>query len=57
MVFSNTGLFIGEKFYEISEDNILTIKGEEVYKGGWIDIIVIQSTEALTSADNVLGLL
>lgn len=57
MVFSNTGLFIGEKFYEISEDNILTIKGEEVYKGGWIDIIVVQSTEALTSADNVLGLL
>ena len=57
MVFSNTGLFIGEKFYEISEDNILRIKGEEVYKGGWIDIIVIQSTEALTSADNVLGLI
>lgn len=57
LVFTNTGLFIGEKFYEISEDNILTIKGEEVYKGGWIDIIVVQSTEALTSADNILGLL
>lgn len=57
LVFANTGLYIGEKFYDISDDNILTIKGEEVYKGGWIDIIVVQSTEALTSADNILGLL
>ena len=57
LLFTNTGLYIGEKFYDISDDNILTIKGEEVYEGGWIDIIVIQSTEALTSADNILGLL
>lgn len=57
LVFANTGLFIGEKFYEISDDNILEIKGEKIYEGGWIDIILVQSTEALTSADNVLGLL
>ena len=57
LVFANTGLYIGERFYDISDDNILTIKGEEIYEGGWIDIIVIQSTEALTSADNILSLL
>lgn len=57
LIFANTGLYIGEKFYEISDDNILTITGEQVYLGGWIDIIVVQSTGALTSADNILGLL
>lgn len=57
LIFENTGLYIGEKFYEITDDNILIIKGEEVYRGGWIDIICIQSTGALTSADNILGLL
>lgn len=57
LIFANTGLYIGEKFYTISHDNVLTIKGEEVYNGGWLDIVVVQSTEALTSADNILDLL
>ena len=57
LLFANTGLYIGEKFYEISDDNILTIKGEEVYQGGWLDIIMVQSTEALTSVDDIKALL
>lgn len=57
LIFANTGLYVGEKFYTISNDNILTIKGEEVYNGGWLDLVVIQSTEALTSEDNILDLL
>ena len=42
MIFTNTGQYVGKRFYDIYNNQIL-LKGTPIYKDGWLDIILIEN--------------
>ena len=44
LIFTNTGQYIGKRFYDIYKDQIL-LKGTPIYENGWLDIILIENVK------------
>lgn len=42
LIFTNTGQYVGKRFYDIYDEQIL-LKGTPIYEDGWLDIILIQN--------------
>ena len=44
MLFTNSGQYVGKRFYDIYKDQIV-LKGTPVYENGWLDIILIENVK------------
>lgn len=44
MIFTNTGQYVGKRFYDIY-DNQIVLKGAPIYEDGWLDIILIENVK------------
>lgn len=44
MIFTNTGQYVGRRFYDIYDDQII-LKGTPIYEDGWLDIVLIENVK------------
>lgn len=44
LIFTNTGQYVGKRFYDIYDDQIV-LKGSPIYEDGWLDIILIENVK------------
>ena len=44
LIFTNTGAYVGKRFYDIYENRIV-LKGTPIYENGWLDIVLVENVK------------